>query len=94
MAYKLMSNVNKVASFSRLRNEDMPSNILKRKRREIPHPLHGKIEKLFVLPDSAWEIEKIKAYGRIRTSDLSNVRRRWCEYVNQLSYPTQLTPAR
>ena len=29
--YKLMSNVNKVASFSRLRNEDMPSNILKRK---------------------------------------------------------------
>ena len=71
MAYKLMSNVNKVASFSRLRNEDMPPNILSRKGREIPHPPLGKIEKkLFVLPDSAWEIENITARGRIRASDL------------------------
>ena len=76
MAYKLMSNVNKVASFSRLRNEDMRSNILSRKGREIPHPLHGEIEKLFVLPDSAWEIEKTAARGRIRTGDLSDARRR------------------
>ena len=76
MAYKLMSNVNKVASFSRLRNEDMPSNIFSRKGREIAHPLHGEIEKLFVLPDSAWEIEKNPALGRIRTGDLSDVSRR------------------
>ena len=94
MAYKLMSNVNKVASFSRLRNEDMLSNILSRKGREIPHPLHGKIEKLFVLPDSAWDIEKITARGRIRTGDLSDVRRRCCALLNQPSYPTQLTSAR
>ena len=76
MAYKLMSNVNKVASFSRPRNEDITSDILSRKGREIPHPLHGEIEKLFVLPDSAREIEKIAARGRIRTGDVSDVRRR------------------
>ena len=73
MAYKIMSNVNKVASFSRLRNEDMPSNILSRKGREIQHPLHGEIEKLFVLPESAWKIEKTSR-GRIRTGDLSDER--------------------
>ena len=44
MACKLMSNVNKVASFSRLRNEHMPSNTLSRKEREIQHPLHREIE--------------------------------------------------
>ena len=71
-----MSNVNKVAYFSRPRNEDMTSHILSRKVREIPHPLHGEIEKLFVLPDSAWEIDKIAACGRIQTGDLSDVRRR------------------
>ena len=76
MAYKLMSNVSKVASFSRLRNEDMPSNILSRKGPEIQHPLHGEIEKLFVLPDSIWKIEKMKYRGRIRTGDLSDARRR------------------
>ena len=54
----------------------MPSNVLSRKGREISHRLHGEIEKLFVLPDSAWEIEKITARGRIRTGDLSDVRRR------------------
>ena len=93
MAYKLMSNVNKVASFSRPRNEDMTSDILSRKGREIPHPLrlHGEIEKLFVLLDSAWEIEKIVARGRIRTWDLSGVRRRQCARFSRLSYPTQLT---
>ena len=67
----------------------MPSNILSRKGREIAHPLHGKTEKLFVLPDSAWEIDKITAHGRIRIGDLPDVRRRWCACVNQLSYPTQ-----
>ena len=39
----LMSNVNKVTSFSRLINEDIPSNILSRKGREI-QPLYGEIE--------------------------------------------------
>ena len=67
MACKLMSNVNKVASFSRLSNEHTPSNTLSRKGREIQHPLHREIEKLFMLPDSAWEIEKSTARGRIRT---------------------------
>ena len=71
-----MSSVNKVASFSRLRNEDMPSNILSRKGREIQHPLYGEIEKLFVLPDLAWKIEKTTSRGRIRTGDLSEERRR------------------
>ena len=45
MSCKLMSNGNKVASFSRLRNEHMSSNILIRKGREIQHPLHREIEK-------------------------------------------------
>ena len=54
----------------------MPSNILSRKGRETPHPLHGEIEnKIFVLPDSAWEIEKNTARGRIRTGNLSDVKR-------------------
>ena len=30
-----------------------PSNILSRKGRETPRPLHSKIEKVLVLPDSA-----------------------------------------
>ena len=51
----------------------MPSNILSRKGREIPRPLHGEIEELFVLPDWAWEIQKTTC-GRIRTGDLSDVR--------------------
>ena len=73
MAYKLMSNVNKVASFSRL---IMPSNILSKKGREI-QPLYGEIEKkLFVLPESAWKIQETTSPGRIRTSDLSDERRR------------------
>ena len=69
-----MSNVYKVASFSRLRNEHMPSNTLSRKGREIQHPLHREIEKIFVLPDSAWEIEKSTARGRTRTGVLSDVK--------------------
>ena len=77
MAYKLMSNVNKVASFSRLRNEDMPSNILKRKRREIPHPFHGKVEKLFVLPRDAEpepepEPPEPRHFGRSRSRSRRN----------------------
>ena len=76
MAYKLMLNVNKVASFSRLRNGDMPSNILSRKGREIQHQLHGEIEKLFVLPESVWKIKKTMPRDRIRTGDLSDERRR------------------
>ena len=53
----------------------MPPNTLSRKGREIQHPLHREIEKLFVVPDSAWEIEKSTIRGRTRTSDLSNVKR-------------------
>ena len=53
----------------------MTSDILSRKGREIPHLLHGEIEKLFVLSDSAWEIEKIAACGQIRTGDLSYMSR-------------------
>ena len=90
MACKLMSYVNKVTSFSRLRNEHMPSNTHSRKGREIQHPLHREIEKLFVLPDSAWEIEKSTARGRTRTGDLSDVKGR---RFSQLSHPTQLTSA-
>ena len=71
----------------------MPSNILSRKGREIQHPLNGEIEKLFVLPDSAWKIEKTTSRGRIRTGDLSEERRRQCERASQLGYPTQLTSA-
>ena len=50
-------------------------NTLSRKGREIQHPLHREIEKLFVLPDSAWEIEKSTARGRTRTGDLSDFKR-------------------
>ena len=39
-----MSNVNKVASFSRLRNERMPSNTLSRKGREIQHHLSSLVD--------------------------------------------------
>ena len=80
MAYKLMSNVNKVASFSRLINEDMPSNILSRKGREI-QPLYGEIEKLFVLPESAWKIKETTSPDRIRTSDLSDERQREARHL-------------
>ena len=83
-----MSNVNKVASFSRLRNEHIPSNTVSRKGREIQHPLNREIEKLIVLPDSAWEIEKSVANGRTRTGDLSDVKR--AVWPTELSDPADL----
>ena len=52
----------------------MPSNTLSRKEREIQRPLHREIEKLFVLPDSAWEIEKSTARGRTQTGDLPDIK--------------------
>ena len=58
----------------------MPSNTLSRKGREIQH---REIEKLFVLPDSAGEIEKSTARGRTRTGDLFDVTR--------MVWPTELS---
>ena len=66
MACKLMSNVNKVASFSRLRNEHVPSNTLSRKGREIQHPLHR---------EPPWMTNRLKNLINLRNR--AHSRRQW-----------------
>ena len=64
--------------------------ISQKKGCEIQHPLHREIEKLFVLPDSAREIEKSTAAAGLEpaTSLTSSVS------FSLLSHPTQLTSTR